>query len=65
MLGSITIAPNQWPTSALLDYYAILSRVDGIADRDDKRAQVEQILRARLTYQGTRLTFSTERDDDL
>lgn len=65
MLGSITIAPNQWPTSALLDYYAILSRVDGIAGRDDKRAQVEQILRARLTYQGTRLTFSTERDDDL
>lgn len=65
MLGSITIAPDQWPTSALLDYYAILSRVDGIAGRDDKRAQVEQILRARLTYQGTRLTFSTERDDDL
>ena len=48
-----------------IDYYAILSRVDGIARRDDKRAQVEQILRARLTYQGTRLTFSTERDDDL
>jgi uncharacterized protein YfaS (alpha-2-macroglobulin family) len=65
MLGSITIAPNQWPTSALLDYYAILARVEGIAGRDDKRAQVEQILRARLTYQGTRLTFSTERDDDL
>ena len=52
MLGSITIAPDQWPTSALLDYYAILSRVDGIAQRDDKRAQVEQILRARLTYSG-------------
>lgn len=65
MLGSIVIAPEQWPTSALLDYYAILSRVDGIAQRDDKRAQAEQILRARLTYQGTRLTFSTERDDDL
>jgi uncharacterized protein YfaS (alpha-2-macroglobulin family) len=65
MLGSIEIAPNQWPTSALLDYYAILSRVPEIAQRDDKRAQVEQILRARLTYQGTRLTFSTEADDDL
>ncbi|WP_259294972.1 alpha-2-macroglobulin [Paraburkholderia sp. DHOC27] len=65
MLGSIEIAPNQWPTSALLDYYAILSRVPGIAQRDDKRAQVEQILRARLTYQGTRLTFSTDAGDDL
>ncbi|MDP9158432.1 MAG: MG2 domain-containing protein [Pseudomonadota bacterium] len=65
MLGSITIAPNQWPTSALLDYYAILSRVDGIAQRDDQRAQIDQILRARMTYSGTRLTFSTAADDDL
>ncbi|WP_175772257.1 MG2 domain-containing protein [Paraburkholderia phenazinium] len=65
MLESIEIAPNQWPTSALLDYYAILSRVQGIPQREDKRAQLEQILRARLTYQGTRLTFSTEADDDL
>ncbi|WP_213778409.1 Ig-like domain-containing alpha-2-macroglobulin family protein [Caballeronia sp. dw_276] len=65
MLGSITIAPNQWPTSALLDYYAILSRVNGIAQRDDQRAQIDQILRARMTYSGTRLTFSTAADDDL
>lgn len=65
MLGSIEIAPNQWPTSAVLDYYAILSRVTDIAQRDDKRAQLEQILRSRLTYQGTRLTFSTEADDVL
>jgi uncharacterized protein YfaS (alpha-2-macroglobulin family) len=65
MLGSITITPDQWPTSAVLDYYAILSRVDGIPNREEKRAQAEQIIRARLTYQGTRLTFSTERDDDL
>ncbi|WDD92083.1 MG2 domain-containing protein [Burkholderia sp. FERM BP-3421] len=65
MLGSIEVAPNQWPTSALLDYHAILSRVKDIPQRDDKRAQVEQILRARMTYQGTQLTFSTARDDDL
>ena len=65
MLGSVAIAPNQWPTSAVLDYYAILSRVDGIPNREEKRAQAEQIIRARLTYQGTRLSFSTERDDDL
>ncbi|WP_323120401.1 alpha-2-macroglobulin family protein [Burkholderia alba] len=65
MLGSIELAPNQWPTSALLDYHAILARVKDIPQRDDKRAQVEQILRARLTYQGTQLTFSSARDDDL
>ncbi|WP_036005706.1 alpha-2-macroglobulin family protein [Paraburkholderia caribensis] len=65
MLGSIEIAPNQWPTSAVLDYYAVLSRVRDIPQRDDKLAQVEQIIRARLTYQGTRLTFSTADNDDL
>ncbi|WP_414694440.1 alpha-2-macroglobulin family protein [Paraburkholderia sp.] len=65
MLGSVEIAPNQWPTSAVIDYYGILSRVKDIPQREDKLAQVEQILRARLTYQGTRLTFSTEAGDDL
>jgi hypothetical protein len=65
MLDSIEIAPNQWPTSAVLDYYAILSRVKDIARRDEKLAQVEQIVRSRLTYQGTRLTFSTADTDDL
>ncbi|KVT78752.1 alpha-2-macroglobulin [Burkholderia ubonensis] len=65
MLGSLEIAPNQWPTSAVIDYHAILTRVKDIPQRDEKRAQVEQILRARLTYQGTQLVFSTARDDDL
>ncbi|NRO98702.1 alpha-2-macroglobulin [Paraburkholderia sp. NMBU_R16] len=65
MLDSIEIAPNQWPTSAVLDYYAILSRVKDIARRDEKLAQAEQIVRSRLTYQGTRLTFSTADTDDL
>lgn len=65
MLGSIEIAPNQWPTSAVLDYHAILTRVKDIARRDEKRAQAEQILRARLAYQGTQLVFSTARGDDL
>ncbi|MBN3787050.1 MG2 domain-containing protein [Burkholderia sp. Ac-20353] len=65
MLGSLEIAPNQWPTSAVIDYHAILTRVKDIPQRDEKRTQVEQILRARLTYQGTQLVFSTARDDDL
>ncbi|MEI6000597.1 alpha-2-macroglobulin [Paraburkholderia bengalensis] len=65
MLGSIEIAPNQWPTSAVLDYYAVLSRVKDVPQRDEKLAQAEQIIRSRLTYQGTRLTFSTADSDDL
>ncbi|MEJ8795224.1 MG2 domain-containing protein [Trinickia caryophylli] len=65
MLDSIEIAPNQWPTSAVLDYYAILSRIKAIPQRDAKLAEAEQIIHARLTYQGTRLTFSTAANDEL
>ena len=33
MLGSVNIAPNLWPTAALIDWLNVLRRVDGIADR--------------------------------
>src|SRR5690606_25431440 len=36
---------------------------DGIADRDAKRAQALQVLRSRINFQGTVMTFSTEDDD--
>jgi alpha-2-macroglobulin len=63
--GSIEIAPNQWPTSAVIDYYASVKRMQDVPDRAAKLAQAEQILRARLTYQGTQLTFSTASEDEL
>jgi hypothetical protein len=63
MLGSLTIAPNQWPTSAVIDWASVLKRVPGIADAAKLRAEADQILRARLSTQGTRLVFSTERED--
>ncbi len=63
MLSSLTIAPNQWPTSALIDWMSILKRVQGIPNQRDQLLKAEQILRARLTVQGTRLGFSTEQDD--
>lgn len=63
MLGSITLAPNQWPTSALIDWYAILLRTPNLPEQKNHLAEAEQILRSRLSYQGTRLNFSTEKDD--
>ncbi|MDO9004487.1 MAG: MG2 domain-containing protein [Aquabacterium sp.] len=63
MLDSVQILPNQWPTSAVIDWMAILDRVKDIPDRDKRITEAEQILRARLNVQGTRLGFSTERDD--
>ena len=63
MLGSITIAPNQWPTSAVIDWLQILKRVADIPKRDERIAEANQILRSRLSYQGTKVIFSTEKDD--
>ncbi len=65
MLGSISVTPNLWPTSAVLDWYAILSRSAAIPKRDQLLKEADQILRARLSYQGTKMIFNTEQNDNL
>jgi uncharacterized protein YfaS (alpha-2-macroglobulin family) len=65
LLDSITLDPNAWPTSGLIDWLGILRRVEGIPARDQRRQAAEQILRSRLTYHGTLLGFSTEFQDAL
>ena len=65
MLDSITIAPNLWPTSAVIDWLNILERMKGIKDRADHQNTAQSILRSRLNFQGTTMTFSTERNDAL
>ncbi|WDZ98442.1 MG2 domain-containing protein [Herbaspirillum sp. WKF16] len=63
MLGSLQVNPNQWPTSGLLDWIAILQRVPAIPERQKKLDEADQILRARLNFQGTRMGFSNEEGD--
>ncbi|CAG1017960.1 partial Alpha-2-macroglobulin, partial [Burkholderiaceae bacterium] len=58
LLDSIQILPNQWPTGAVIDWLMILERVKETPERDKRIAEAEQILRARLNVQGTRLGFS-------
>ena len=65
MLTTLTVEPNLWPTSALLDWINILSRVPGVPKASDRLKEAEQLLRARLTLQGTTMTFSTESADRL
>jgi hypothetical protein len=65
LLASITIEPNLWPTSALVDWLEILQRVPSVRNRDARLREAEQILRARTNFQGTIMTFSTERADCL
>jgi hypothetical protein len=63
MLTSITIAPNQWPTHAVIDWINILKRMPDAPQRAERLRDAMQILRARLSYQGSRLSFSTEQGD--
>jgi uncharacterized protein YfaS (alpha-2-macroglobulin family) len=65
MLSSFTIEPNLWPTSGVIDWFNVLNRMKNIPARADKLRQAEQILRSRLNFQGTVMTFSTEGSDCL
>ena len=64
MLESFTIAPNLWPTSAVIDWYLILHRTGDLPEQARRLQEAEQILKSRLNLQGTTMTFSTERQDD-
>jgi uncharacterized protein YfaS (alpha-2-macroglobulin family) len=63
MLASIAVAPDQWPTGAVVDWLHILQRLPDAPQRRQRLEEAGNVLRARLSYQGTRLVFSTERDD--
>jgi uncharacterized protein YfaS (alpha-2-macroglobulin family) len=65
LLDSLEVAPNLWPTSAVLDWQGVVRRSDAVRDRDQRLAEATQVLRSRLNYQGTTLGFSTERSDYL
>lgn len=65
MLDSITIQPDLWPTSAVLDWLGVLRRVTDIPRAAQQREAALGILRTRLNFQGTTMGFSTERSDAL
>ncbi len=65
LLSSITIEPNLWPTSAVIDWLNILIRIEKITDRENRLKEAEHIIRSRLNLQGTIMGFSTEVSDNL
>ncbi|MCL2877864.1 MAG: MG2 domain-containing protein [Acidobacteria bacterium] len=65
LLSSITIAPQLWPTSAVIDWLNILTRMNDYRNREANIREAQQILRSRLNMQGSTMGFSTERSDRL
>lgn len=63
LLGSLEITPQQWPTGALIDWLAILRRVDGIPQRAQRIDEARGLLRGRLVSAGTVLKFADEAGD--
>lgn len=62
MLDSLDIDPTAWPTHSVLDWLQVLERVQ-VPGREQLQQQAWQLLRNRLSYQGTQLVFSTEAQD--
>ncbi len=65
LVSVLTIDPNRWPTSAVLDWWNVLHRTPGLPNREARLREAEQAVRTRLNVQGTRMGFSTEREDHL
>lgn len=65
MLEPLEIAPNLWPSSGVIDWASLLTRMKDVPGRDEKLKQALQILRSRLFYSGTMMSFSTEKSDYL
>ena len=63
MLTSIQIAPNDWPTQTVVDWLSILGHMKDVPNRSKLLEEANQILRARLSYQGTKVLFANENND--
>jgi hypothetical protein len=62
-LDSFSHTPNLWPTTTLLDWIAVHQRIDALPDREARLKEAKGILKSRLNFSGTAMTFSTERND--
>jgi uncharacterized protein YfaS (alpha-2-macroglobulin family) len=62
LLEPLSVTPEVWPNSALLNWIAILQHAAGLPDRDARLASAVQLLQSRLGYAATRVTLSGERD---
>ncbi|MCB1178957.1 MAG: hypothetical protein KDK36_15335, partial [Leptospiraceae bacterium] len=64
-IATLKIIPNNLPVSALIDWWDILERVNDIPDRSKKLKSVENIIKSRLSMQGTVMKFTSESSDRL
>ncbi|MDO5103776.1 MAG: MG2 domain-containing protein [Lautropia sp.] len=64
MISNLTITPRQWPTHALIDWLNILKRMPALPRQASLKREALQLLRTRLSYQGSRLVLQHEAEDN-
>lgn len=65
LISTIKPEPELWPTSALIDWIAILQKTPQLPERADLLRTALTALDARMTHTGKRLNFNSEARDDL
>ena len=65
MIEPLEIAPNLWPSSGVIDWISVLTRMKDLPRREERLAEARQILKSRLHFSGTTMSFSTEKQDYL
>lgn len=63
MLQSISLSPQDWPTHAVIDWLSILQQMPQVPEHDQRLAEAQQVLKARLSYTGSQVGFSTDAQD--
>ena len=62
LLGSISIEPNLWPTSAVIDWLNVLLRIKDMPERNKKLKEAEQILEVKAKFSGNNNGLFNRRD---
>lgn len=65
MLTTLEITPDLWPSSGIIDWASLLTRMQDVPGREQKLEQALRILRSRLMFSGSTMSFSTEKQDYL
>ncbi|MBF0299691.1 MAG: hypothetical protein HQK51_13275 [Oligoflexia bacterium] len=58
ILSSVNLMPEKWPMPIVLSWYEFLLKNKNVVDREKHLKRTENILRARLSYQGTTIIFN-------
>lgn len=62
MLSLVQVTPNLWKNEAVIAWFQLLKRQNDIPNRDSLLKQAENILRARINYQGSLMNLQGELD---